>query len=67
MQAAFAESANSWSVDVADIDAETHDLSVKNLNKAEASGLRDPREIIEEIAALDAESAGVLQTILALL
>ncbi len=38
-------------------------LSVKNLNAAEQAALRSPREILGEIAALDAESAEVLERI----
>ncbi|AMW28954.1 N-6 DNA methylase [Arthrospira platensis] len=60
LQATFAESDKSWSVDVADIDWETCDLSVKNPNKAEETALRDPQEILDEIAALDTESAEIL-------
>lgn len=60
LQATFADSEKSWSVDVADIDWETCDLSVKNPNKAEETALRDPQEILDEIAALDAESAEIL-------
>ena len=44
----------------ADVDRETFDLSVKNPNKAEESALREPQEILDEIAALDAESAEIL-------
>ena len=41
-------------------DKATYDLSVKNPNKAEEVKLRDPNEIIAEIAALDDESAEIL-------
>jgi len=60
LQATFAESEKSWLVDITDIDQVTFDLSVKNPNKAEASTLREPQEILDEIAALDAESAEIL-------
>ncbi|MCG6136994.1 MAG: type I restriction-modification system subunit M [Nostoc sp. LLA-1] len=60
LQATFAETEKSWLVDIADIDRESFDLSVKNPNKAEESALREPQEIIDEIAALDAESAEIL-------
>jgi len=60
LQATFAESEKSWLVDIADIDRVTFDLSVKNPNKAEESLLREPQEILEEIAALDEESAEIL-------
>ncbi|MBD2083778.1 N-6 DNA methylase [Coleofasciculus sp. FACHB-542] len=63
LQARFAESENSWLVDIADIDRVTFDLSVKNPNKAEESALREPQEILDEIAALDAESAEILAVI----
>jgi type I restriction-modification system DNA methylase subunit len=53
-------SKKSWLVDIADIDRVTFDLSVKNPNKAEESALREPQEILDEIAALDAESAEIL-------
>jgi len=60
LQASFAESDKSWSVDVKEIDQASFDLSVKNPNKAEEAALRDPQEILNEIAALDAESAEIL-------
>lgn len=52
LQATFAESEKSWLVDVADVDPETFDLSLKNPNKAEEVPLRDPLEILEAIARL---------------
>ena len=66
-QRTFADSAKSWSVDVADIDPKTFDLSVKNPNGGEEITHRSPQEIMEEIAALDAESAEVLGNIKQLL
>jgi type I restriction enzyme M protein len=60
LQATCAESEKSWLVDIADVDRETFDLSVKNPNKAEESALREPQKILDEIAALDAESAEIL-------
>ena len=60
LQAGLVESEKSWLVDVADIDPESFDLSVKNPNKAEEEPLRAPLEIMDEIAALDAESAEIL-------
>ncbi len=64
LQKTFADSENSWSVDMADIDSQTFDLSVKNPNKKEEAPLRDPRAIVEEMKALDAETAGILNDIL---
>ena len=66
-QKTFADSSQSWSVDVDDIDAATFDLSVKNPNGGDEAALRTPQEIMDEIAALDAESAEVLATIRELL
>jgi type I restriction enzyme M protein len=67
LQKTFADSPKSWSVDAKDIDPATFDLSVKNPNGGEAIAHRSPAKIIEEIAALDAESAEVLANIKALL
>ena len=67
LQATFADSAKSWCVDAKSIDQTSFDLSVKNPNGGEEVKHRSPQEIMEEIAALDAESAEVLQTIRGLL
>ena len=67
LQNTFADSAKSWSVDVTGIDTTTYDLSVKNPNGGDEVTLRSPEEILDEIAALDAESAEVLATIRGLL
>jgi len=67
LQKAFADSPKSWSVDAASIDPVTFDLSVKNPDGGEAVVHRSPQDIMDEIAALDAESAEVLQGIRALL
>jgi type I restriction enzyme M protein len=67
LQETFADSPKSWSVDARTIDPETFDLSAKNPNGGEAVAHRSPQDIIDEIAALDTESAQVLQTIKELL
>jgi type I restriction enzyme M protein len=67
LQKRFADSAKSWSVDAKSVDEQTYDLSVKNPNGKEEVNHRSPQEIIEEIVALDAESAEVLGTIRGLL
>ena len=67
LQRTFADSPKSWSVDAASIDPTTFDLSVKNPNGGEEIAHRSPEEIMDEIAALDAESAEVLGNIRALL
>jgi type I restriction enzyme M protein len=63
LQKTFADSPKSWSVDVKTIDKETFDLSVKNPNGGEEITHRSPEVIMDEIAALDAESAEVLSSI----
>ena len=63
LQATKADSEKSWSIDMDDVDEATSDLSVKNPNKAEEAALRDPKEILAEIAALDAETAEILDGI----
>ena len=67
LQKMQAESEKSWSVDAATIDTATYDLSVKNPNGGEEVIHRSPQAIMDEIAALDAESADVLANIRALL
>jgi type I restriction enzyme M protein len=54
-------------VDAASIDQTTFDLSVKNPNGGEEIAHRSPAAIMDEIAALDAESAEVLGNIKALI
>lgn len=63
LQAKFSDSDKSWSINAKDIDQTSFDLSVKNPNKAEEAPLRDPKEIIDEIVALDTESADILENI----
>ncbi len=67
LQASFATSPKSWSVDAATINQSSFDLSVKNPDAGEEVVLRSPEAILEEIAALDAESAGILAEIRAML
>jgi type I restriction enzyme M protein len=67
LQKTFAESPKSWSVDANSIDKTTFDLSVTNPNGGEEVTHRTPQEILDEIAALDAESTEVLESIKALL
>lgn len=67
LQKTFADSPKSWTVDAKNIDQTAFDLSVKNPNGGEVVTHRSPQEIMDEIAALDAESAEVLKNIKALL
>jgi type I restriction enzyme M protein len=61
------DSENSWSIIVKDIDQSTFDLSVKNPNKKAEAALRQPQQILEEMKALDEESADILNSILELI
>lgn len=67
LQKTQAHSAKSWSVEVASIDTATYDLSVKNPSAGAEVTYRSPQDIMDEIAALDAESAEVLGNIKQLL
>ena len=59
----FKDSANSWTVDLKDVDAATVDLSVKNPNVSDEIIYREPKEILQEITELDRESAALLTKI----
>jgi type I restriction enzyme M protein len=50
-----------------DIDRNTFDIAVKNPNGGDEIAHRSPKAIMDEIAALDAQSAEVLGSIKALL
>lgn len=67
LQKTFADGENSWTVNVKDIDQSTFDLSVKNPNKKEEAALRSPKAILDEMKALDEESAEILNSILELI
>lgn len=58
---------NSWSVSIKDVDQASFDLSVKNPNRDDEVVLREPELILDEIRALDQESAEILETIRGLL
>jgi type I restriction enzyme M protein len=74
LQKTKADSPNSWSVDVSDWlrpspasqkspESQTYDLSVKNPNKKEETALRQPQAILEEMKALDEESALIMNNL----
>jgi type I restriction enzyme M protein len=58
-----ADSENSWTVKLADVDTATYDLSVKNPNKKDGNILRDPRKILVEMNLLDRETAVIMKKI----
>lgn len=63
LQQSHADSDQSWTMDAADLDADTCDLSVKNPNTPEAAPLRAPAAIIEDMLARDTETAAILDEI----
>ncbi len=63
LQKTKANSANSWSKDIADIDQITFDLSAKNPNDGGEEATREPGKILEEISRLDKESEILLSSI----
>ncbi len=54
------DSENSWSINIADVDVETFDLSVKNPHRKDETVLREPKVILEEMKMLDEESEKIL-------
>ena len=67
LQKSKADSENSWTVDIADVDPASFDLSVKNPHKQADSALRAPQTILDEMKSLDEESAKILEKIKAML
>ncbi len=63
LQKTKADSDNSWMVSIKDVNTDTWDLSVKNPNKKDDTILREPKEILAEISALDKESADILKKV----
>jgi type I restriction enzyme M protein len=61
LQKTFAPSPNSWTINLADLDTATLDLSVKNPNRKEETPLRHPDEIIAEMQGINQECAEILQ------
>jgi len=51
-----ADSDNSWSIDLKNVDKSTFDLSVKNPSKGGEVALREPEEILEEMGKLDQQT-----------
>ena len=64
LQKTFADSDNSWTIDIANIDNTTYDLSAKNPNKKQEATLREPKEILSEMQLLDKQSAEILKSIM---
>jgi type I restriction enzyme M protein len=63
LQKTKADSENSWTLDIANVDSVSCDLSVKNPHKKADTSLRAPQEILAEMKSLDEESAEILEKI----
>ena len=63
LQKTKADSLNSWSVNAADVDTTTYDLSVKNPRKKDETAPREPGKILDEMKALDEEASGIIKKI----
>lgn len=57
------DSENSWTIDVASLDSE-FDLSVKNPNKVEEVDERSPKEILDQLVAMNDEAKAILDNLL---
>ncbi len=62
-----AYSQNSWSLNIADVNIETYELTVKNPNKKVETELREPLEILDEIMQLENETERILNKLRELL
>ncbi len=67
LQKTKANSDNSWSIDIKDVNKETFDLSVKNPSKGGEVVLREPKDILEEMNKLDKENKDILNNIVKLI
>jgi type I restriction enzyme M protein len=63
LQKTKAESENSWTLKISDLDEDTYDLSAKNPNKKQEAALRQPQQILEEMKKLDDEAKEILNSI----
>jgi type I restriction enzyme M protein len=63
LQKTKADSENSWSINVKDVDLTTFDLSAKNPNKAEEVALRKPNEILKDMEKLDEANRKLLKSV----
>ncbi|PCH78099.1 MAG: type I restriction endonuclease subunit M [Flavobacteriaceae bacterium] len=63
LQKSKAESENSWTVRMSDVDKSTYELAPTNPNTPEEPPLRQPEEILEAMAVLDKESANIMNSL----
>jgi type I restriction enzyme M protein len=57
------KSKNSWLIDVANIDAQTHDLSVRNPEVGTLAELHSPKDVLAEIKRIDEDVSRILEKI----
>jgi type I restriction enzyme M protein len=67
LQKTSGDSDNSWTINAADVDPGTVEVSLKNPNKVEETDDRTPTEILDEIEKLDQESVEIINRIRELL
>jgi len=60
LQRTKTDSANSWTIDVSDLNEDTWDLTVRNPNAEGPAELGSPAEIVAELESLDRESADLV-------
>lgn len=63
LQTTQADSVNSWTLNIKDVDPATLDLSAKNPHTPQDDALRTPEKILKELQKLDEESAEILKAI----
>lgn len=63
LQSTMSEGPNSWTLDVADVDKETWELTARNPNIEAPAQLAPPREILTEIRKLEARSKSLLTSL----
>lgn len=61
------DSPHSWTLNRADIDSNTFDLSPKNPNAPEEPPLRSPEDILAEMQALDSDTNDILESLMELI
>jgi type I restriction enzyme M protein len=61
------DSANSWMIDVVDLNQDTWELTVRNPNAEGPAELGTPTEIVAELEALDQEAAALVTKLKGLL
>jgi type I restriction enzyme M protein len=67
LQRTMPEGPNSWTIDIAGVDKETWELTVRNPNAEGPAELAPPREILAEIRKLEAHSKALLDELEGLL